>query len=60
MKTLTKDEIQHLTSDQQQAICNLEAQRILLRQQLVERTQRYRSMDLVTGLGLGLAGVSRF
>lgn len=55
MKTLSKDDIGKLTPEQQEAIGSLEAQRIQMRQQLVERARRYRGMNVLAGLLMGVA-----
>jgi|SRR5579872_3918084 len=56
MTTLTKDEVRKLTPEQQEAVGIVEARRIWLRQQLLERARRYRGMNVIAGLLMGAAG----
>lgn len=60
--TFTKERVQKLPPDQQEAIAHLVIQQLEARQQLLERARRYRGMiafgGLLTPLAFGLAVLS--
>jgi len=61
MKMLSKEEVRKLAPEQQKALGNAEAQRVRMREQLVERARRYRGMSLIAGLLMGAAmGLAMF
>ena len=61
---LTREQVQKLTPEQQETIGSLEAQRIRMRQQLLERARCYRGRGLIEGLliavvcGLAMYGLA--
>ena len=52
MKTLTKDQIQHLKPDQQEMLAAIQVQRIKKRDELLEQARHYRGQQWLPALGL--------
>jgi hypothetical protein len=55
VRTLTKEQVQKLTPDQQVAVATMEAEHVRARQRLIERAGPSKARDIVVGLLMGVA-----